>query len=118
MRVRNGNPTPIYLVSLSVSAGVRGTFVRHTGAIGPNETREFRILLPNWPRGVFFAPEILFTDTTGIRWHRRADGELCEVDPRNPVVFSEDPGSYPSLQEHPTMRLPEDEYRSGGRIIT
>jgi hypothetical protein len=118
VRIRNGNPIPIYLVSLSVSAGVRGTFVRHTDAIGPNETREFRILLPNWPRGVFFAPQILFTDTAGIRWLRRANGELREVDSRNPVVFSEHQGAYRSLQDHPTMRLPEDEYRSGGRIIT
>jgi hypothetical protein len=118
VRVRNGNSTPIYSVSLAVVAGVRGTFVRHIDVIGPNETREFRILLPNWPRGMFFAPELLFTDTAGIRWHRRADGQLSEVDPYKPIQFTEQSGAYPSLDQHPTMRLPHDEYRSGGRIVT
>lgn len=118
IRARNGNETPVYQVSLKVNVGVRGTFIRYIDAMGPNETREFRIWLPGYPRTNILTPDLTFMDSAGRRWLRQGSGELRELGEYEDIQFKEDAGAYDSINKHPTLHLPEDEFRTGGRIVT
>jgi len=115
IRVRNGSEMPIYVVSLQVVAGVKGTFVRYVDAMGPSEIREFKIILPSTPRGNVLAPDLLFTDISGRRWLRSSNGELREIGEREIIWFKEDPGSFLEIEKHPTLNIPEN--RDKGKIV-
>src|SRR5258708_2957758 len=47
--VQNSSDWPVYNVSIRLPVGVRGTFVRSPGTLGPGESRELFILLPSPP---------------------------------------------------------------------
>lgn len=117
VRIRNGSTMPIFTVNFEFSQGVRGTFVRYILAMGPEETREFRILLPSYPKGETIAPSLTFADAAGRRWFRDGNGKLRELAERELVIFNEGPGSYGSIEDHPTLHLPLDEIENGGRIV-
>jgi hypothetical protein len=105
-------------MSIRVAVGVRGTFIRGVDAVGPEETREFRIALPGYPRGNILAPELTFADVAVRRWLRDSSGKLRELGEQEYPEFSEEKGAYNSIQEHPTLRIQGDEDRNGGRIIS
>jgi hypothetical protein len=48
--VRNNSEEPVYEVILNAMCGVRGTFVRWLGTLGPAERRRVTILLPGFSR--------------------------------------------------------------------
>jgi hypothetical protein len=116
VRVRNGSDLPIYYVELSIAAGGRGTFVRHTPAMGPGEIREYVVILPAPPRNEIWAPNIQFTDSTNQRWLRRSGGELSRWLPGD-AHFEEHAGAYESAERHPTLRLPEDRQLRAGTVV-
>ena len=104
--VKNGSEQVIYNVHISVLAGVRGTFTRYLGSMGPGELREVPIPLTAPPRGET-EPNISFVDGAGIQWLRRAHtgrlynptlGELIHHQTQNP-------GSYEDIARHPTLNL-------------
>jgi hypothetical protein len=118
VRIRNGSFLPVYQLSMKVAAGVRGTFVRFLNAMGPDETREFRIILPAHPRGEIFAPALTFADAAGRQWLRETSGVLRQVKRYDDADFHEDPAAYDGVDGgHPTLHLPADELWQGGRII-
>src|SRR5260370_32392194 len=76
IRIRKGSRRRVYHVSMQIVLGVCGTFVRRIEAMGPDETREFRILSPTYPRTAFLTPPIRFADVAGRSWFREASGRL------------------------------------------
>jgi hypothetical protein len=102
--VRNGSDQPVYALVVKLAVGVRGTFVRQMGELGPLETRELRIKVPGEPRSL---PEtsIMFGDSGSRVWMRSGRGKLT-----NPTAaegqahFDQDPGAY-SFENHPTLAL-------------
>lgn len=117
IRIRNANMTPIYDVSFQFAAGVRGTWVRSFWGMGPQETREFLILIPGYIRAEPKAPRLTFTDSVGRQWLREPDGDLQELAPGSWIHFEEDPAQAGTIDQHPTLHLPKDEWMKGGRII-
>jgi hypothetical protein len=116
--VRNHSDEPVYDVILSAMCGVRGTFVRHLGSLGPDEKREVKILLPGYPRATEYSPSIGFVDSAGRRWVRDGRGRLAKAGPKDiEDLTREDAGAYPSVEDHPTLHLdrPGFEYR-GHRV--
>jgi hypothetical protein len=59
----------------------------------------------------------MFTDCAGRQWLRTSDGVLSELAKYENASFEEDAGAFESIEAHPTLHLPEDEYTAGGRII-
>lgn len=111
--VQNESSEPVYHVVVRLQAGVRGTFVRSPGVIGPRESRELSIFLPGYPRGEL-APDVLFYDKAGVTWIRNGhNGKLSQAKIDDLIAFQrEDAGAYPSVEAHPTLRLkvsPEDQ---------
>ncbi len=106
--VKNGSQQAIYNVAIRVEVGVRGTFTRQLGAMGPEEARELRIQLPGFPRGFDPIPDVMFTDSSGTTWIRTArTGDLAEPKFEDTVAFlEEDIGAYSSIKDHPTLNLP------------
>lgn len=100
--VRNGSTEPVYGVIVRVEVGVRGTYVREVGVMGPGETRELQVVIAGYLKLVP-APDITFKDAAGRSWTRLGSGKLTEGGPAPP--FAEDPGAYPSLEAHPTLSL-------------
>ena len=117
IRVRNASSMPIYQVSFQFVAGVRGTWIRYMRAIGPQETREFLILLPGHMRAEPGAPSLAFTDGAGRRWLRSSEGDLRELGLGEEVRFQEDPAQAGTVENHPTLHMPEEEWMSGGKIV-
>jgi hypothetical protein len=119
VRVLNGSALPIFNVSIRVEVGVRGTFVRWVEAMAPHETREWRIVLPGYPRGTVLAPEVMFTDMAKVTWIRRSGGDLSEptLDEQQ-AARTQDPGAYGSESEHPTLSAASDDWEawSGRRV--
>ena len=119
VRVLNGSALPIFTVSIRVQVGVRGTFVRGVEAMAPHETREWRIVLPGYPRGEILAPEVMFTDMAEVTWIRRSRGDLLEPTPEErQAAIMQDPGAYGSEAEHPTLSTASDDWEawSGRRV--
>lgn len=106
--VRNASEEPVYAISLRAAIGVRGTFVRHVGTLGPKQTADVHIYPPGFPRGENNNPDLAFTDTAGIQWIRKANGQLTESNTNEFIeFFKEDPGAYDEISKHPTLRLYE-----------
>ena len=102
--VRNASEQPVYAVVVKLSVGVRGTFVRRMGELGPLETRELRIRVPGTPRGM---PEtsIIFGDSGSRVWMRSGRGDLTNpTAEQGRAQFEQDPGAY-SIEDHPTLAL-------------
>ena len=104
--IQNDSSEPIYRVVVRLGVGVRGTFVRSPGVIGPREGRELSILLPAPPRGDP-APDVLFTDRAGVSWIRNGHtGKLSRAKIGDIIDFQrEDAGAFPSAEAHPTLHL-------------
>ncbi len=117
LRVRNGSDLPVYEVSIRAAYGVVGTFVRQLGSIGPDETRELRIQLPDPPRADPSTPEMQFTDAGQRRWLRDAEGTLRELGKREVVLFTEDAGAYDPPSKHPTLGLALSPEQRRGRKV-
>jgi len=116
--VRNGSDHPVYAVAVQLVVGVRGTFVRRVGVLGPGETRELRIKVPGEPRGVPFA-NITFADSAGQVWMRAGHlGNLTRPSNEDAMaILQEDPGAYPTHGEHPTLALGQSvEMQQGTRV--
>jgi hypothetical protein len=107
VRVINGSPLPIRNVAVRVPVGVRGTFVRVVTAMGPHETREWRIILTASPRTEFVVPALMFTDTADVTWIRGEIGTLIEptLDQRQ-AHNVQDPGTFETEADHPTLNPP------------
>lgn len=108
--VKNGSEQVIYSVHISVLAGVRGTFTRYLGSMGPGELREVPIPLTAPPRGET-EPDISFIDGAGIQWLRRArTGHLYNPTSRDLIDHqTQNPGSYEDIARHPTLNLHVDD---------
>jgi hypothetical protein len=76
--IRNDSQQPVYDLQLKAMCGVRGTFVRWIGTLGPTETRELKIRLPGYPRASEYQPAITFVDSAGRRWLRDEHGKLAQ----------------------------------------
>lgn len=119
VRVSNAADVAIHQVAIRVEVGIRGTFVRESASIPPHGTREWRIDLPNSPRG---DPGCLvsFTDARGERWVRSSSGELIRFDAweaRRGDFHKQDPAAF-DLLSHPTLNPPrEDREAWEGRIV-
>jgi hypothetical protein len=112
--VCNGSAEPVYGVAMQVEVGVRGTFVRDLGVLGPGETRELQIEVPGYLKSMP-RPDIAFKDSAGRKWVRRGTGEILEGDP-NPA-FQLDPGAYMSIEKHPTLGVDKPwEERRGTKV--
>lgn len=114
--VYNGSAEPVYGVVVKVEVGVRGSFVRRPFVLGPQETREFRILAPGLPRGQP-AVSISFKDSAGRQWMRSSTGVLYR-----PLLDelllqgTEESGAY-AEGEHPTLALGQSfEAQRGQRV--
>jgi hypothetical protein len=117
--VRNGSEQPVYMATVQLVVGVRGTCVRRIGVLGPGETRELRIKVPGEPRGVPFA-NITFADSAGQVWMRSGHaGELTRPSIEDgKAILQEDPGAYPSLAQHPTVALGQTLQAQQGRRVS
>jgi hypothetical protein len=105
-KLRNASEEPIYAISLRAAVGVRGTFIRHVGTLGPQQTADLHIYPPAAPRGDNTNPDVAFTDTAGVQWLRKANGQLTETNVDEFMsFFKEDPGAYDEIAKHPTLRL-------------
>ncbi len=104
--VQNDSSEPVYHVAVRLPVGVRGTFVRGLGVLGPREGRELSILIPGYPRGDP-APDVLFYDKAGVAWIRNGHtGKLSRAKIEDIIDFQkEDAGAYPSINDHPTLYL-------------
>lgn len=111
--VRNGSAEPVYGVLVRVQVGVRGTYVRQVGVLGPGETRELQVVIAGYLKLVP-APDITFKDAAGRTWMRPGTGELTEGAPSPP--FAEDPGAY-SIENHPTLALGHGLEANRGRKV-
>ena len=100
--VRNGSAEPVYAAEVRVEVGVRGTYVRHVGVLGPGETRELQVVIAGYLK-IVPAPDITFKDAAGRSWTRRGSGTLTQDSPSPP--FAEDPGALTSIEAHPTLAL-------------
>ncbi len=102
--IRNLSDEPAYAVTLKAVCGVRGTFIRYPGVVGPKKLKKVKIYLPGTPRAEYY-PELAFVDATGTQWLRGSAGQLKET---TPMKVSEqmhpDPGAY-SMNNHPTLWL-------------
>ena len=104
--IRNASEEPVYGISLKANIGVRGTFVRHVGTIGPKLTADVHVYPPGAPRGDGVTPALIFRDTAGVQWIRKADGHLTETNSQGELDFlKEDPGAYDEISKHPTLRM-------------
>lgn len=116
--VKNGSGQAIYSVQLSVAVGVRGTFTRYLGSMGPGELREVPIPLPAPPRASEIAPAISFVDGTGNRWLRTGNGRLFNPTWSEIMKYTtEDAGAYDDISNHPTinLHLDDEQYRDKQR---
>ena len=103
--VRNGSAEPVYNVNMKLDVGVRGSFLRRPGALGPGEMREFAIIAPGYPRGIP-RPEISFVDSAGQKWLRLGEGQLkAPTQGQLDAFLRESPGAYTSIEAHPTLNL-------------
>jgi hypothetical protein len=120
VRIRNGSNMPVYRLELKSKIGVQGTFVRHVDAMGPDEIRELTLWIPGNRRSMLFAPELLFTDIADRRWYRDRSGNPREIvgKEKNTMRFDESGGAYSPKESHPSLRLPKDDYESGGKIVS
>jgi hypothetical protein len=51
---------------------------------------------------------VAFTDTAGLQWIRKANGQLAETNSKEMLeFFKEDPGAYDKISKHPTLHLYE-----------
>jgi hypothetical protein len=116
--VRNNSEEPAYEVILNAMCGVRGTFVRWLGTLGPAERRKVTILLPGYPRSEDYRPTLAFVDAAGRRWLRDGLGRLREPSSREmEALLKEDAGAYGSIEEHPTLNLDRPGYELRGSRI-
>jgi hypothetical protein len=103
--VRNDSQEPAFNVVMGAMCGVRGTYVRHIGVIGPGEFKELRIFLAGSPRAEQYAPDLAFVDAAGRQWLRNSRGKLMGASQLVVAnIIKEDAGAYGSLAEHPTLR--------------
>lgn len=108
VRARNASTLPAYLVIIRVDVGNSGAFWRHLDTLAPNETREVIIYLPGFPRSSMVEPELGFTDCRGQMW-KRTRGQLAKATYEDIGNLQQGhPGAYPSEEDHPTLRLPEN----------
>jgi hypothetical protein len=113
--VRNNSEEPVYEVILNAMCGVRGTFVRWLGTLGPAERRRVTILLPGAPRSEDYRPSLGFVDSAGRRWLRDGLGRLTEPGARGmEALLNEDAGAYGSVEDHPTLHLDRPGYELRG----
>ncbi len=110
--IRNGSAEPVYGVIVRTHVGNLGDYVRYPGTLGPEETRELRVVVPpddmhiGMPR-----VSIMFRDSAGRQWLRSEHGTLTH--PTQPAIdaFTKDsPGAY-TWETHPMRGLkttPED----------
>lgn len=104
VRVLNGSLLAIYQVTVRIPVGVRGTFIRQVPAMGPGETREWRVTLPGQQRGDIYAPDVMFVDAASVTWIRQAAGALiAPQDSEERTDWRPDPGAYGSDEAHPTL---------------
>ena len=115
--VLNNSGEPAYNVTFGAMCGVRGSFVRHIGVIGPKERRRITIYLPGSPRANQYSPDLIFTDASGLTWYRNSMGKIKQVSADEiGKLIQEDAGAYASLSEHPTLRKhPEGQPEEGVR---
>jgi hypothetical protein len=104
--VQNDSNEPVYHVVVRLPVGVRGTFVRGLGVIGPREGRELSFLIPGFLKSEL-APDVLFFDKAGVTWIRNGQtGKLSRVKIDDIIEFKrEDAGAYPSIEAHPTLGI-------------
>jgi hypothetical protein len=114
--VYNGSAEPVYGVVFKVEVGVRGSFVRRPFLLGPQETREFRIIAPGLPRGQP-AVSISFKDSAGRQWMRSSTGVLYQPMLDELLLQNtEESGAY-AEGEHPTHALGQTlEAQRGQRV--
>jgi hypothetical protein len=105
--VANGNDEPVYDVVVRLDVGVRGTFARRVGVLGPHEARELRISVAAAARSGTPAPDLGFTDSAGRSWLRVGhSGRLREISKAEVSKLSkESSGAYPTEGDHPTLGL-------------
>lgn len=118
--VCNGSDEPVFGVILQVPLGVRGTFVRHVGVLGPHETRELTIVAPAVARRENPAPELGFTDIGGRTWIRMGrTGQLRETSRHEmrTKLGTERPGAF-TTESHPTLKLGHTPQAQRGRRIS
>jgi len=116
--VRNASDEPVYGVVMNAMCGVHGTFVRFLGTLGPGEARELRIRLPGSARAGEYPPALAFVDSAGRQWLRDARGKLNTASAEKADLHqTEDPGTYPSIEEHPTLRLDAPGYETAGKRV-
>lgn len=116
--VSNNSQEPVYNVVMGAMCGVRGSFVRHLGVLGPLEKREVTILLVGSPRAEQYAPSLAFVDADGRQWLRDGRGQLrTSTAVHVSEEIREDAGAYSSLAEHPTLHLHPPGEPDGGKPI-
>ncbi|HCF99622.1 MAG TPA: hypothetical protein DEV93_03660 [Chloroflexi bacterium] len=114
----NASTEPVYNVVIKTEVGVRGSFVRRPFVLGPGDRREFSIVAPGYPRGQP-AVAISFVDSAGRQWMRRPTGTLHQPLPDELVMQNtEEPGAYPSIAEHPTLKSGHTLDLDRGRRVT
>jgi hypothetical protein len=102
---------------VQLDVGVRGTYVRHLDTLAPDETREVVIYLPGFPLSRLVEPLLGFTDCRGQKW-KRIHGILAKATASDIQHLQQrNPGGYSSEDEHPTLRLPEDNVEHRGRSV-
>lgn len=115
---RNNSEEPVYEVILNAMCGVRGTFVRWLGTLGPGERRQVRILLPGYPRSDDYRPSLGFVDSAGRQWLRDQRGTLKEATVAElQALTREDAGAYESTEAHPTLHLDRPGYEIRGTTL-
>jgi hypothetical protein len=104
IRIRNASELPIYQISYSLSAGMRGTFVGRIYSLAPASTIEILIPLTSAPRSEWTTPIVAFQDCDGVQWWRTETGLLHEGQPE-PGTFEMEPAAYGTVANHPTLTL-------------
>ena len=112
--IQNDSSEPVYHVVVRLPAGVRGTFVRGVGIIGPHEGREFSFLIPGFLKSEL-APDVLFFDKAGVTWIRKGQtGKLARVKIDDIIAFQkEDARAYSSIEAHPTLGIVDNIHKKG-----
>jgi hypothetical protein len=107
--MKNTSNAPVYSVAYRASFGVRGTFVRRIGSLGPGEEVQNVLHLPAAPRGENLQADLVFTDASGRTWLRNSVGNLKSVNNSELTGFyKQDAGAFTSIEEHPTLALGEE----------